>query len=288
MSRGTMRGIVAGILVMATWALAALVLVAGMTGSASATTIVSLDDLNSHVGFDTGSGVISWTVDSIQQLKQQWFFYRLQGATQEWPLSSLGYVKSKASDANFNPGKETLNAVYGSEAGFSVTLTYVLAGGLDGTRKSDLQETIAFNNRTLAPVRLQFFQYCDFDLNGTPSDDTVRVVNANCISQRDVATMVAETVVTPSPARTEVAFYHDTLDKLTNTFADDLDNSKGPIGPEDVTWAFQWDLTVPAGGTVQISKDKNMVPEPATLGLMGLGLAAAVVGRLRKASRRVA
>ncbi|MCX5653320.1 MAG: PEP-CTERM sorting domain-containing protein [Planctomycetota bacterium] len=260
----------------------ALVLVAGMTGSASATTIVSLDDLNSHVGFDTSSGVMSWTVDSIQQLKQQWFFYRLHGTTQELPLSSLGYVKSKANDANFSPGNETLNAVYGSEAGFSVTLTYVLAGGLNGTGKSDLQETIAFNNKTSAPVRLQFFQYCDFDLNGTPSDDTVSVVNANCISQRDVATMAAETVVTPSPARTEVAVYHDTLDKLTNTVADDLDNSKNPIGPADVTWAFQWDLTVAAGGTVQISKDKNMVPEPATLCLLGAGAVGLVVRRFRR------
>jgi len=96
----------------------------------------------------------------------------------------------------------------------------------------------------------------------------------------------AETVVTPAPLRTEVAVYGATLAtlaKLSDASADNLDNSTGPLGPADVTWALQWDVTVAPGGTVQISKDKNIVPEPATLGLMGLGLVAAVVTRVRKA-----
>jgi hypothetical protein len=90
----------------------ALVLIAGMTGSTSAAIIVYLDDLNSHVEFSPSSGVMSWMVDSIQQLKQQWFFYRLSGVTQEAPLSSLGCVKHEASDADYDPGNEMLNVVY--------------------------------------------------------------------------------------------------------------------------------------------------------------------------------
>jgi hypothetical protein len=264
-----------------------LVVVAGSAAPAAAAPFTALDtatlaDQNSGVQFSPGTGVISWLVDNIQQLKLQWFFYRVDGMTQEAPLGDLGFVKGKTSDADFDPGDETLLAVYGSQAGLSVTLTYVLSGGLPGSRQSDLQETIAFHNATGKAVRLQFFQYCDFDLNGTPDDDTVQVLNPNTVSQRDAAVMVAETVVTPSPIRTEVGVFDDTLDKLNNAAADNLDNSKGPLGPADVTWALQWDLTVPAYGTVQISKDKNMVPEPATLGLMGLGLVVAVGSRWRR------
>jgi len=267
--------------------LCALAVVAAVTAPALATVITSisdtayLNDRNSHVDFSPGTGVISWLVDDIQQLKQQWFYYRLDGMTQETPLGNLGFVKGKTSNANFEPGEETLHAVYGNEAAFSIELAYILSGGLTGSRQSDLQETITFHNNAGQAVHLQFFQYCDFDLNGTPGDDTVQVLNSTTVSQHDAAVMVAETVVTPSPVHTEVGVYDGTLKKLNDGKADTLDDTKGPVGPADVTWAFQWDLTVPAYGSVQISKDKNMVPEPATIGLMGLGLAVAIVTRRR-------
>jgi len=177
--------------------------------------------VNSSVSFDSSSGLTSWVVDTIPQLKLQWFYYRLDGMTQEMALGagSLGFVKAKASDADYDTGDETLNAVYGSETGFSAALTYVLSGGLTGSRQSDLQETISFTNKTSQTVHMQFYQYVDFDLNGTPGNDTVQVLNANTVRQSD--------------------------------------------------------------GTVQISKIKSVLPEPATLGLMGLGLLIAAAARRR-------
>jgi hypothetical protein len=272
------------------------VLVAATAGPVSAApTLLNLHDLNSDVQFNSDTGVMSWAVDTVQQLKQQWFYYRLDGMTQELPLSGLGYVKGKSSNADYDDGDETLTAVYGNEAGLSITLTYVLSGGLLGSHQSDLQETIAFTNKTGQAVRLQFFQYCDFDLNGTAGDDTVQLVNANTVRQSDGSMMVAETVVTPAPLHTEVGVYDQnmvnpgaTLVKLTDTNADNLNDSTGPVGPADVTWAFQWDVTVAPNSTVQISKDKNIVPEPATVGLMGMGIAVAVAARVRKLRRQAA
>jgi hypothetical protein len=53
-----------------------------------------------------------------------------------------------------------------------------------------------------------------------------------------------------------------------------LNDVNGPVGPGDVTWALQWDLIIPAGGSLGISKDKsrhiNFVPEPSSLALAGL------------------
>jgi hypothetical protein len=254
-----------------------------LTGPAAAGTLpdLNLDDQNSHVVFNPVTGIGSWQVETIEQLKRQWFYYRIDGMTQEVPLYNLGYFNGKTVDADYDDGKETLNAIYGDPATFSVILTYVLSGGLDGTHKSDLQETITLNNKTGRAVHIQFFQYCDCDLGGTADDDTVFVANPNAVVQRDANLLVAETVVTPVPARTEVALYASTLGKLLNGDVDILDNSKGPVSG-DVTWAFQWDVTVPAGGTVQISKDKNIVPEPATLALMGGGLLVALVVRRKR------
>jgi len=244
---------------------------------------VPLDDLNSHVEFSPYSGLTAWTVDTVSQLKQQWFYYRLSDTTPELPLSALGlYGQPKPSDANFNPGDDTLNVMYGQPTGFSITLTYVLNGGLGGSHKSDLQETISFNNRTGQPVHLQFFQYCDFDLDGTPGGDTVAILNSNTVRQSDAHVMVAETVVTPAPKHAELGVYNSTYLKLDDRNPDTLNDFAGPIGPDDVTWAFQWDVTVPAGGTVQISKDKNITPEPATLALMAGGLVMAATLRRRR------
>ena len=45
----------------------------------------------------------------------------------------------------------------------------------------------------------------------------------------------------------------------------------------NVKWAFEWDKTITAGGTLIISKDMNIagvVPEPSTLSLVGSALLA--------------
>jgi hypothetical protein len=259
-----------------------LAIVSAPSQPASGAIIVPLDDLNSHVEFRTDSGQTSWIVDEVSQLRQQWFYYRIDGMTKELPLSGLGYFNHKAVDANFNPGIDTLTVIYGQPAGFSITLAYLLNGGLEHSLKSDLVETISFHNMTGQAVHLQFFQYCDFDLGGTSGGDIVEIVNPNTVRQSDAQIMVAETVLTPVPAHSEVALYNSTLLKLNDAGPTTLSDNDGPIGPDDVTWAFQWDLTVPAGGTVQISKDKNITPEPATLALMGLGGLGLILSRKRR------
>jgi len=265
--------------------LGVLLAVAAMAAPAAAGVFIPLDDLNSQVRFTPDAGVIGWDVDGVNQLKRQGFWYRLEGQARA-PLGSgigLGFYDCLVSDNDYDDGNETLSVRYGNPnpGGFGVVLTYTLSGGAANSHESHLGENIAFNNQTSQAVHLQFYQYCDFDLNGTAGDDTVRLKNANAMEQRDAGMVVSETVVTPSPVLSEVATYDATLVKLNTTSAD-LDGTQGPLGPADVTWAFQWDLTVPAGQTIQISKIKNVVPEPATVALLSGGFAMAVALRRRK------
>jgi hypothetical protein len=238
-------------------------------GMQKAEATVVLTDANSVVNIEESSvaGMNSWTVDGVEQMYQQWFWYRIGSTGPEIPISSLS-VSSSLPEPN-----DAVLTFTGS--GFEIQIEYILTGGNAGTGTSDVAESIRINNTGTDALAFHFFQYSDFDLNGTEGGDSVEVTGGNTATQSGDGNVLTETVVTPRPTRYEVGFYDSTLSKLTDGVADNLSNFAGPIGPGDVTWAFQWDRTIAAGGTFIISKDKNIVPvpEPATLLLLGAGLA---------------
>jgi hypothetical protein len=180
---------------------------------------------------------------------------------------------------------------YTSPLGFSVRVDYQLTGGLLGSGVSDIRETIRIDNNTAAPLDFHFFQYSDFNLGGTAGNDTV-VLSKNSLNrfndalQTEAGVALSETVTAPSAAHGEAALAGATLLKLNNGVADNLSDAAGPL-TGDVTWAFQWDFNIAAGGSAIISKDKYLelvaVPEPASAALLlaGVGLLA----RVRKLRR---
>ena len=134
-----------------------------------------------------------------------------------------------------------------------------------------MAEVITITNNGTEALEFHFFQYCDFNLGGDGSDDSVDIFNGNQAMQVDPNQIVSETIVTGTPDSYEAALTSVTLGKLTDGSATDLNNSTS-AGPGDVTWAFQWDRTIDPGMTFQISKDKNiLVPEPATMALLAFG-----------------
>jgi hypothetical protein len=84
---------------------------------------------------------------------------------------------------------------------------------------------------------------------------------------------VIETIPTPGANRGEAAFYDSTLLRLSDANADILNNNAGPVGPGNVTWAFEWDFTIAPGSSVGISKDEQVepFPEPSAFSLFALG-----------------
>jgi len=268
-------------------ALIAFTLFGGAQSQSASAGFFTLVDSNSTATFDTASAGNnnSWVVDGVNHLFQQAFWFRV-GLNSEESLHLLPIAVEGITDTDFDLDPDTLYVRY-TGAGFTTEVRYTLAGGSAGSLASDIGEQISIHNVSPNPLDFHFFQYVDFDLLGTAEGDTAVFVNSNTVKQTEGISSISETVIIPLPSHREIAFFDATLIKLNDalpTTLIDLPAVGAPLGPGDVTWAFQWDVTIAPGQTFQISKDKNLtgVPEPASLILMSL---AAVMGSFRRYHR---
>ena len=252
-----------GLLTIGVWFLAV-----ALVTPADATTF-TLTDLNSSAQIDDASqnGMFNWTVNGVNQLSQQWFWFRLGNTGGQSSIDTQPLLAATASDTNGNGQNDTLFLSYGSTSALQIDVRYTLRG--TASSGSDMQEQINItNNSTTSTLDLHFFQYSNFDLNGTPAGDTVSLINANTVRQSKTGALISETVTTPAANHYELGLTTDSPNTLTRL------NSGSPItlldgattrGPGDATWAFQWDRSLAPGASLQISKDKNLaIPEPGT------------------------
>ncbi|MFW6146601.1 MAG: PEP-CTERM sorting domain-containing protein [Planctomycetota bacterium] len=244
---------------------------------------MTIEDRNTTLCVDPDSkhGIASWCVDGTHHLAKEWFWFRFEGVGAETPLDALDLIDTQLTDTNtlIDDRADTLTAYYGCLDTFYIETRLALQGGQAGSGTADLVEQLAFHNRTDRPLTLWFFQYADFDLGDTARDDRVVIQGGNTARQTDAGTILSETVVTPRPLRVEANHWCSTLGRLCDDTITMLNNTPGPC-TGDVTWAFEWRLDLPAGGSALISKDKHLVPEPATAGLLALG-GLALLGRKR-------
>ena len=239
-----------------------------IASAAHASSQVTLSDLTSSVKFDSDNGLVEWKINGKNYLKQQWFWYRIGASGPEYSLDSLPDKQPvKSADNNFNTGIDTVSLRYADLAqGLQVDVVYVLSGVESGTQ-SDITEAITIKNKRTGPMSLHFFQYADLDL-GEP--DKITFPDGHSVRQEASTGVVAcETVITPMPTYREANAEFITLASLIDLNPTILDGQASAEG--QVTWAFQWDVTIPAGGSFQISKDKQITPEPGALTFLVLG-----------------
>ncbi len=258
--------------------------VALAAGSASASSTYILQDGNSETRIDplSSAGQYDWLVDGLDHVAQQWFWFRI-GQTAEQPINVLPVTGGPALiDTNpfDDPRMDTLSLRY-SDDRVQFEPTFVLRGGTAGSNVSDVAEVIRITNLTSEEMHLTFFQYADFDLNpGFGLGDSVQVLSANNVVQTNGLYTMHETIVNPPATAFEANFFANTLNALNDAFATNL-NGNALAGPGDVTWAFQWDFVIPAGATVIVSKDKQLVPTPGAFALVGAAGALSIRRRRR-------
>jgi hypothetical protein len=247
---------------------------------ASATTGITLNSGNSVANIDPFQqmGMNTWYVDGQNQLYQQWFWYRV-GSNREYSIDTIGNPTVVQNSAN--QATSTYTA-----AGFNVSIVYNLQGGANGSGNSTINETITINNTTGSPLDFHFFQYSDYNLGGVDQDIVQIQPGFGYALVKSGALSLGEVVTSPSANNGEVAPYNQTLVKLNNGVADNLNGSIGPSLPGDNTFAFQWDFTIGPNGSQQISKVKSLavvvVPEPTSAGLALLGVVMLVSRRFLK------
>jgi len=253
--------------------------------------IVTLTDGNSVAQIDPHSqaGMFNWSVQGFNQLYQQWFWYRVGDAAGAMQNS----IDTIGTPVVSLYGTREMTSTY-TAPNFTLSIDYLLTGGsfvgASQTANSDIGESIRIVNTSATSLVFHFFQYSDFDLGG-PGNDAVQLGRNlrgqfNDAFQQDATAGLTETVTTPGASHGEVDYFSNTRTRLNTVANYTLNDTAGPVGTGDVTWALEWDLTIAPGASALISKDKYLsvvVPEPSTLAVGGLGLILLALRRRRAA-----
>ncbi len=271
--------------------LLALGMSAGLMATTAAGSIlpITLQDGNSALTIDT-DGVNNWSVNGQNQLVQQWFWYRLGTSGSASSIDTLGAPTLSGTNSD-----NTTAALTYSNTGLSVKASFLLSGVPSGGN-SDLNETVTITNTSLSSQTISFFQYANFNLTGG-SNDSVLFGNSNppnTVTQTNNANAsMTETIVNVTPTPTwyyEANSAGQTLAEFNNPSFTHLSDTPAS-GPGDETWAYEWDMTIPPGKSVLVSKDLSLnvtgsgaVPEPSTLALL-LSAALGLIGCARRRRR---
>jgi hypothetical protein len=235
------------------------------------------------INADGDYGMSAWTVDCIPQLYRQWFWYRKGSLGGEKTINQLDLISAEQSNAN------ALTTLYRKGGSFTIEVSYNLLGGTLGSGSSTIGEQIKITNLSADILDFHFFQYVDFDLGGTNLDDTVQL-GQNISGLFDSAyqnkgnSYFADEMVSPGAQHGEAGLYPTIYNKLTDGAPTTLDETTGPI-TGDATWAFQWDASIPVGGSFNIALNKSAyvtnIPEPSALALISAALAFLGIARRR-------
>ena len=265
-------------------ALAALPAVFLASTPAEAASTYKLTDDNASVVINPGSDQLmtQWLVDGSSQLVLQGMYYRVGNVGGESALSTIPLLSQNQLNSS------TLQVTYGNGI-VQIETTYTLAGGTPGSGISSISEQVKIINLTGSSLDFHFYQYADFDLAGISSGDTVQIgqnlqgfYNEALQTKGPLATV--DTVLTTGANRAQVGAFPGILNSLNDGSPTTLNNTVGPL-TGDVTWAFQWDRLIAAGGSVILDIDKNLstlpIPEPSSIAFGALGIALLIAKRRR-------
>ena len=224
---------------------------------------------------------------TTNSLYDQWMFYRVTGDTRERPFGnySSGGITT-ALTGNFAGSTATYNLTDSNALGTRFTAAWVI-NLVDSAapNTATLNHAVTINNPGLTPLTISLFQYVDIDLADTAGGQSASG-GINGMTSTNGTLNGTLTPITPA-TNFQASAFSALRTSLTDNSITNLSNSGLPFSPGDVTFAYQWDVTIPAGGSTVISSQMGVspVPEPGLIIACCLGLAG--LGRVYAKRRKV-
>ena len=266
-------------------------------GSAQIYTLTSQD---SSLQVNLAGGLSPWTIDSVNQLNQQWFYYSVGSG----PVYSIDTIAPWSVPTITGGSVPTLTETYVNSL-ISVKTKYTLQGQLAGSGKATLGDSITLNNPTATAQTYHFYQYSDFDLGGASGNQSVQFnINGAGTAYQVVQTGSAGTLTGTATALSgglsiapeeQAGIYDGSMFGLVNGNPAPSLNNNLNAGPGNVVYAYEWDVTLAASGNPgssltisEIQADIQSVPEPSSLALVASGmLGLALFYRCRQMRQRI-
>ena len=232
----------------------------------------SFASINAGTGTQGNQGLFDWHIGSgPNNVVQQVYAFRVG-------TGPVNTVNSISAPNIVQPTGDLADITYTNGTSFfDITFRYLLTGG--GSSSSDLAEVTTLINRGNTNLVFSLYEY-DFFRPGGVVGGTGTLLNSSTIRHQNAGGMVT-VGATNIPDRWEI---NPSATVVTDLLSGTLTNANSPFtSPNDISFAFQWNVVVAPGQTWQMSKDKllNPVPEPCSL-LALAGLAAMTARRRRK------
>jgi hypothetical protein len=214
--------------------------------------------LNNLTALPTGStggmGILRTGVGGtpVEHAFQNWFWFRNTDDSRERALSNQSLSGDSGNHAR-------LTYLEASDDGaipnaLLVELEYTLHDLSNGGEPRALL-VIGFKlqNLTNAPLNVQFFNYNDFDLNGSSDGDSAIVTGAENQTQLvgDGTDELAYSCSGSNHIHYLIAGFPAVRNLLTDFDDDDFNDVGSPFGPGNYTGANQWGVTLSASPSVQ-------------------------------------
>jgi len=230
-----------------------------ITARPAKSTVLALSDENSLAAFDpsfsdipANNGILFWTVDDVNQLFQNWFWYRVGSEGRENSINTLNLIDLDQSQ----PADNQLSVTYAG-IGFEIALNFTLNGGAQGSGISSLFENITIKNTGSNQLDFHFFNYTDFDLTENGEQDTTKI-GSSIATQWDNLTFATE-VIDPTASYYHLSPFSNILDALEDDVPTTLANFSGLLAGDNA-YAFQWDFTLEPEQSFSINIHKSIAP----------------------------
>lgn len=204
------------------------------------------------------TGLYSLKVDNTQRLFQQWFWYRLGATGGELSLDTLT-LKSVSPPTEENPG--ALSLTYTLADQFDITISYLLAYPAGGN--ASVTKTVTIANISSVDISYHLFEYSDFDISSIGNDNVYvannRIYQNSILTDTSGVTLVHESSLLPDRFDIDGA-QSSVLPSLKDSNPTDLANPVPYRYEGELQFACQWDLSIPAGQSVNFTITDTLYP----------------------------